>query len=435
MMNLNDQYFTQAEPNLEGLPTELKIHILWQIPVIEDLKSLVLASPGYHRAYLLVRYHLLEWHANQQLGEELDLAEALTAVRSKGIQFTTRRESAIALLDTWRRRDEIRGSSQSHQLPYRLDKPTHLEGIINLLHFQKRILRALCRLQILKNIFGDPIHCFQYPNCDSCSCTDHWRKREGTKKVRRSHEPRNHQDDEYAFRLFYGTMPPWEYEEMGCVYSYFREKDELLGKEIGRDLRQLSESTPCEFYSDILPVEERPPPGSTIHSDISFILFPDQDAEGLAGLGPEFLYRLFHVDRLTRRNIVCRNTRKIWHGPFIGYKISLSWEYRFPLIEPADRHDRPGFEQFWSSLPAIEQPTPEWKRTWLVEQGEDIELEYAIYADETEETGWNWCYALWDEERLEEWKSRREKEISRSTPGARRFIVSETGNITIEPPE
>ena len=136
-MNLNDQYFTQAEPNLEGLPTELKIHILWQIPVIEDLKSLVLASPGYHRAYLLVRYHLLEWHANQQLGEELDLAEALTAVRSKGIQFTTRRESAIALLDTWRRRDEIRGSSQSHQLPYRLDKPTHLEGIINLLHFQK----------------------------------------------------------------------------------------------------------------------------------------------------------------------------------------------------------------------------------------------------------------------------------------------------------
>jgi len=76
----------------------LKFQILWQVPVIEDLKSFVLASPGYHRAYLLVRHEILGWHANQQLGGELGLAEVLTAIQSKGIHFTADRESAIALL-------------------------------------------------------------------------------------------------------------------------------------------------------------------------------------------------------------------------------------------------------------------------------------------------------------------------------------------------
>lgn len=428
------------------------------------------ASPGYHRAYLLIRSDILNWHVNQQLSEDLDPVEALTAIRSKDIRFSTERESAIALLDTWRRKNEIHNLSQLYQLPCRLDRPDSLEEVIDLLHFKRilqfflvdfalnapkppmlpitqwkdqflplalsslerqRILRALCRLQTLKNIFGDPVHCSGYPFCGSCKYKNHWRNRETTEQIQFSTDPYNDEDDQYAFRLFYGTMPPWEYEEMGSVFGYFKAKIDLVGKDIAHDLRKFSKRTACDFFQDIIPAEERPPPGSTIASDINLILFPDKDAGGLAGLGPEFLYRLFHMDRLAQRNTVCRNTRDNWYGPFIGSKISLSWELRFPLIEPADRHERPGFETRWSSLSSIEQPTIEWKRTWLLPHEEETGLEYAIDIDERDETDWHWCYALWDEERLEEWKSHPCGE--KGLPSSHTFIMSETENILIAP--
>lgn len=112
---------------------------------------------------------------------------------------------------------------------------------------------------------------------------------------------------EKAYQLFYGTIPPWEHEEMVSVFSYLIAKIKFISKEIADDLRQLSKSTPCEFFLDI-PKEQRPPSGCEIESEHGLAHF-HQRFEGLAGLGPEFLYRVLHMDRLSRRNIVCINTR------------------------------------------------------------------------------------------------------------------------------
>ncbi|OQD77509.1 hypothetical protein PENDEC_c002G05185 [Penicillium decumbens] len=213
-----------AEPTLEGLPTELKILILFRVPDGDTLESLVLASPGYYQAYLAVRQELLEYLVKQQYSGFLDLAEALTAIRSKGVNFTFQRENAIALLDSWRRRDEIR-EQKNQTSSNRLHEPSSLEELIKLFRLHKmlrffledysinaprppwiqpvqwennilplhlsfsekrRFLRAMYRLQTLKNIFGDPVQCSM----------------------------------EQAYKLFYGTMPLWEHEEMGSVLGY-----------------------------------------------------------------------------------------------------------------------------------------------------------------------------------------------------------------------
>lgn len=107
------------------------------MPDGNTLKSLVLVSPGYHQAYLAVRHELLECLVKRQYSGLLDLAEALTAVRSKGVHFSLQMKNAISLLDNWRRRNEIRELSQSSS--NRLDEPNGLEEIIKLLHFHKML--------------------------------------------------------------------------------------------------------------------------------------------------------------------------------------------------------------------------------------------------------------------------------------------------------
>lgn len=55
----------------------------------------------------------------------------------RGSILCVKKEDAIALLDRWRRRDEIRESS--HPLPSPLDKASDLEEMIQLLHPHKRL--------------------------------------------------------------------------------------------------------------------------------------------------------------------------------------------------------------------------------------------------------------------------------------------------------
>ena len=73
----------------------------------DTLKSLVLASPGYHHAYLAVRQGLLECLVKRQYSGLLDLSEALTAVRSKDVHFSLQMVNVMHLLDNWRHRKEI----------------------------------------------------------------------------------------------------------------------------------------------------------------------------------------------------------------------------------------------------------------------------------------------------------------------------------------
>lgn len=104
---------SQSNPTLEGLPTELIILILLYIPDQASLKSIVFSSPVFHQAYLAVWQPVLCSILKTQYYSLLELPEAITAVRSKGLSFLNHKEEATCLLDTWRRQKEI--TSKSYQ--------------------------------------------------------------------------------------------------------------------------------------------------------------------------------------------------------------------------------------------------------------------------------------------------------------------------------
>ncbi|KAJ5156472.1 hypothetical protein N7492_009275 [Penicillium capsulatum] len=325
-----------AEPKLESLPIELNILILFRVPDGDTLQSLVLASPGYHHAYLVVREELLKSLLKEQYTEFLDLAEALIAVRSKILHFTAQRERAIALPDSWRRRNETRELSKP--LPRSIHEPDGLEEIIDLLHFHRmlnffedflvhaprppwiqaaqwenellplrlsccekqRFLRALCRFQVLRNIFGDA----EFRRDHDMKV---WQIGETGRSIDGSSESSAGTIVKEAYKLFYGTMLPWEHDEMGSVFGYLISKIAAICGEVTDDLRQLMKRTPCDNFWDILPMEQRPPLGA-IDCESDLIHF-DRQFLGLAGLGPEFLYRILQMDQLSRRNMIIVNTR------------------------------------------------------------------------------------------------------------------------------
>lgn len=177
----------------------------------------------------------------------------------------------------------------------------------------------MCRLQSLKNIFGDPVYCENFL-CDKCGFRKTWQLGETDElsDIAKEYDP--WLISKIAYRLFYGAMPPWEHEEMGGVFNYLIYKINAIYKEIADNLRQLSKNTPCEFFSDILPIEQRPPSGCEIETERDLVHFPRQ-FKGLAGLGPGFLYRVLHRDRLSRRNTLCENARDCWSGQ--GHSLNL----------------------------------------------------------------------------------------------------------------
>lgn len=109
--------------------------------------------------------------------------------------------------------------------------------------------------------------------------------------------------------------------------------------------------------------------------------------------------------RLSRRNILCINARSFWPGPFIGLGIGFSRADRFPLIDPADRLEIQNFEEVWSTLPLIEQPTLGWKKAWILPHNKVDLLEDSMNDDRESEKDWGWSYALWDERILKEWEA------------------------------
>ncbi|KAJ5936753.1 hypothetical protein N7466_003203 [Penicillium verhagenii] len=194
-----------AEPTLDGLPLELKIMVLREMPDPKTMTSLVRSSCGYYEAYHMDKPEILKRLVKQQYTGFVDLAEALTAIRSKNLHFTVDRSNAIALLDRWRRRKEIR-ERKGYKITW-LDEPDSAEESIALLRFRNvlsffvheftkieqgseveipdqpklilplrmvilplrlapsesdRFVKGLCRLQTMHHIFGDRIRCLKY---------------------------------------------------------------------------------------------------------------------------------------------------------------------------------------------------------------------------------------------------------------------------------
>lgn len=410
----------QAKPTLEGLPTELQIIILSQISDLDTLKSIVLSSPICHRVYLTVRHELLHNILKEQYGAILDLSEAITAIRSKGLHLQYHEDQAIAILDNWRRRGETRQSSST--LIARVDQPDGLEEIIKLLHLHKklhffledytinvsrpswidpaqweqelpikmsnnekrRFMRALCRLQIHANIFG-PVE-------------------DGLSQYLQLGRLGNRFDGEKGYRLFFGAMPPWEYQEMGCVWSYLTTKYSPVFKKISDDLRDAMKSAQSQFFWDVLSSDDCPP--SAVIDTVEDLKTLPKYTGKLTSRGPDFLYRVLHAEPVPQRNMLIGNIDTS-HRPFIGIYIP-GWDYRYPFTEPADRHEVRNFEQFWSTLPTIDQPNLGWRELGLIPHTPEQELEDALFEENEqnlEEKEWSWGYALWDDARLKEWKA------------------------------
>ncbi|CAI7629971.1 unnamed protein product [Penicillium glandicola] len=417
-----------AKPTLEGLPTELLILILLEIPDLPSLKSIVLSSPICHQAYLSIRREALSGIVKNQYG--VHLGDAIAATRSRGLHFGARKQEAIAMLDTWRRKEEINKLALGSSI--RIDEPGSIEEILHLFYLHKvfhfllkeyetkvprppwiakdqwekeilpialsptekhRLLRALCQLQILANIFGS------YEQTATEEYKSHlWND--------------NHKSmiDEEPCRLFFGTIPPWEFQEMGCVWAYFTTMFDDIYKEIDVGLHDLMEKHASKDpkdgwqreYFEFLPDDVMPPWWGGIDKlrNVERIW---GFSNSMALMGPEFVYRLLHAAPLVQRDMVMLNGEDEILTCFPG--MHMPEESMFPLLYPADRHSVQDYEQLWSTLPYIEQPNLGWKQVHVLPQTPEQTFEEAIDFDGARKSLWSWGYAIIDDERLMAWKA------------------------------
>jgi hypothetical protein len=369
-----------------------------------------------------VRQEILSSLLKRQYGDLLDIADGITAVRSKGLWLNFHEEEAIALLDAWRRKVEIRklGLTPSIQL----DEPRSLEEIIQIFHLyrmldffledyaksaprpgwiqleptqwhqkilpldlsdteKRRFIRGLCRLQIFFNIFGLREQCW-FDESPALEEENDW-----------------HLHTDYENNtLFWDIMLPWECEELGCVWSYLKDKYKPISKEIATDLRNLVHNIECHLHWSSMSEEERPKRNHFIDVE-SYETQYDRYFEILMSVGLGFLYRVLNADRLLRRNLVIANSAH--YAEDIGIpRCCSNWIMERPRI-PLNQHDIPEFEQLWSTLPSHEQPNIGWKVAWLVPHTPRRRFYWSFNEGRERCKDWEWGYALWDEERLERW--------------------------------
>ncbi|QKX53010.1 uncharacterized protein TRUGW13939_00081 [Talaromyces rugulosus] len=379
---------TTAKLSLEYFPPEVLALVLHQIPDFDSLKSLVFSSPKFYYVYCRVRQEVLSSLLKRQYGDLLDIADGITAVRSKGLWLNFHEEEAIALLDAWRRKEEIQDYAKNAPRPRWIQlEPTQWHQKILPLDLsdteKPRFMRGLCRLQIFFNIFGIREQCW-FDKSPALEEENDW-----------------HLHTDYEnHTLFWDIMFPWECEELGCVWSYLTDKYKPISKEIATDLRNLVPNIECHLHWQSMSEEERPKRNTFVDVECYEAEY-DGYFEILMSVGLGFLYRVLNADRLLRRNLVIANSAFYSEDIAIPQWCSC-WVNKRPRI-PLNQHDILEFEQLWSTLPSHEQPNIGWKVSWLVSHTPRRRLYWSFKENRERCKDWDWGYALWDEERLEGW--------------------------------
>ena len=260
-------------PALEALPTELRIIILCYAPDLRTLSSLVHASPAYHQSYVASRLYVLRALVRRQV-PDFCLSEAISAIRAVQIHAETPNqfEAVVAHFDRWRRRDELESLSGKSAF----DELTNPDEIIALLRLQRnidfmlerycrtapcprwmsvddwrskhlplqlsavekaRFLRASYRIQLFSQLLGRREILSQdlQPGCFGTRIADKM-------------------ELEYIWDLFFCPMPPWEVEEIICVWVYLQCEWSSLFDIVAADL-----SRKAPRYKDLRPGDT--PPG------------------------------------------------------------------------------------------------------------------------------------------------------------------------------
>ena len=352
----------------------------------------------------------------------MDITDAITAIRSNGLHASlpSNKERIISLLDTRRRGVEIRrlGLASAPSVPNTPASPDEIVQLLDLhriaifllndycnsapnpkwmdqakwnnevlpLHLSEtekvRWFRGFYRLQIFANIFG-PIEFLPYEfNGDK---RDYWVDETFT--------------IEQAWRVLFGTMAPWEVAEVGCVFRYLYEKYTGPYNEIADRLARYGRVT-----MDSLPQGFQIPVSCIQWDATDLTTRAVENLPTLASMGPTFLYRFLHQESaLDRRNLILANGR-----PSLSSlpDICPGSDGSLPLLYPADRFnfgaDLDGLKNLLATLPPSERPNLLCDRYFLCfydesdvfEEMFDVQLGSAL---------WRWGYALWDDERLQEW--------------------------------
>lgn len=380
----------------------------------------------------------------------LDINEAIAAIRSTGLGMKKNKEEAIALLDVWRRRKEtasrVRRSLSMEEI-IELDK-FHKEMLFFIKDFQdnadgplwltkyenwplqltnserRRFVTSLCRLVIHANIFGENGEAKGFaPSADD----NNWEEVIST---------------EDAWRLFFGTMPPWEYEEMGGVWSHLTYMwDAVLKEGKAQEEDIISDWIRCSLgdhpeesaYRDSLrnvdgspfrklSLEERLhdlQPGGVRMVGNTMMGFNRFVYDGLyfGSFGPRFLFRAMRADVLVRHKMLLETiNNRTRFQPWIGSEVQVPRNRRLPLLYPAEKYNVGSFDEFWSKLSAADGPGALWRRTVQDLFAQDRDFKAAFVKehigndpdDNTGEVGWQWQADIWDESRLEEWGSQRD---------------------------
>ena len=214
----------QAQPNLDGLPAEIKLVILKNMFDLGTLRDLTHSVPAYHRLYVDVKREVLNAIANRAFVKlEIDFLDPLTAIdaaRYEGIEVDDNRQVA-ELFSAWRTdlpsviRDPKLSIHQSlaiiqlqrdfEQLASRFLEQVYLKipklDIISSHQpltstESRRMVRAFSRLEIYGKVFGEPsIHSYGY----------HGKK---------------FPDLRERARLFLSPLPKHEVEELHCAYRF-----------------------------------------------------------------------------------------------------------------------------------------------------------------------------------------------------------------------
>lgn len=202
-------------------------------------------------------------------------------------------------------------------------------------------------------------------------------------------------------------MPPWEFQEIGCVWAYLTTLFDHIYKEISAGLYELVEkhATRDDWAHDLfveLPEDVQPPWWNGVNrlANVENIW---EFSRSLAAMGPEFVYRLLHGTPLIQRDMVILNGNDDVVNCFPG--LYISEEHMVPLIYPADRHAVQDHEHLWSTLPYIEQPNLGWRRMHLLPETPKQTFEDAIDLKGRDEALWSWGFAIFDDERLTAWKA------------------------------
>ena len=256
---------------------------------LDAVKSLVFASPDYHQAYLTIRHDILFMHLQKSYNGLVDTQDAVAAIRSRGMHavYPSNRESIIALLDAWRRCDEIRHSNLSGDSKILPDMPANVAEVIQLLHLhnaamfllddycthaecpqwmestkwhseilplqlssteKRRFLRAFYRLQIYGNIFGDieiPLE-GPRPERENEWWDSNWYNTDST-----------FTNVEF-WRLIMAPMAPWEVEELGCFWQHCFNRLAKPYTEVANSILDCETRYQTSFIRE-LPIHQQPP--------------------------------------------------------------------------------------------------------------------------------------------------------------------------------